>query len=743
MTPDRRTFIRTLGAGSIVGLAGCSALSGDDDTDTPGDDAEPTDSEGTPTDTDTPESTPEETETETDSDGGGGGDGPTIITMEAAGADIWNTTDLGHFYYTEVSGDFDVQVQVSSLENTNPHAKAGLMVRAALAPDSRNVMVRKRAGFGISPQWRPKDGASTTSTTSEQGAPLSRVDGGMMENANWQRLERSGDTIRAYGSANGEDWTLMVELTTDQIELPDTVYLGLAATSHDNANATTAKFRNFSGVELTDNQDLGSPIISGSVSEAQAAVVSDLGADAAPDAATLQGTLESMGGADSVDVRFEYREATADEWTETDATTVSEPGSVEVDVSGLTPRRYYQFRAVAVAGDDEFGTVNQLFSTPSGSDGSSESGPASSSNVDPADGFADMAPWVDDDTPLVVVDEPTRDALAAATSIPGPRIVVFETSGTIDLGAEDLNVRNDKCWIAGQTAPSPGVTLIRGGLWVYGNDCVVQHIRVRPGDAGQDEGWQPDAIEMADDTTGNVVDHCTGTWSVDENINVGYDTENSTMTNCLVAEPLNDATHAKGEHGYNSIVGNRAKNVTLSGNIWALGTDRNPRLKQGTETVVVNNFVHHYGDGMWADPETSHSIVGNVFEDPQTDQPNIFGQGSVYSEDNVQRDDADVPMVGDDITELDERPLWPEALEAVSSSEVRSHNLKHAGARPADRTETDQRIVEAVRNGEGGVIDSQDEVGGYPELEENTQSLDVPTTGLKAWLREQAAAVEP
>ncbi|MFC7141902.1 pectate lyase [Halosimplex aquaticum] len=741
MNPDRRTFIRTLGAGSIAGLAGCSALSGGDDTDTPATDAEPTDAEKTST----PEPTGTETDAPTDTDAPATGDGPTVITMKAAGADIWESTDLGHFFFAEVSGDFDARVEVTSLENTNPHAKAGLMARAALDPKSRNVMVRKRAGFGTSPQWRPTDGAATTSTTSEAGAPLSRVEGGTMNDANWQRLQRVGDTIRAYGSQNGEDWTLMVELTADQIELPDTVFLGLAATSHDNASATTAKFRNLSGVEPTKNQDLGSPIISGSVSVDQAAVISGLGAESSPTGATLTGTLESMGGSDTVDARFEYREATASEWQATDATSLSEPGAVEVDVSGLTPRRYYEFRAVAATGDQEFATVAQLFSTPSGSDGSSDQGPASSSHVDPSQGFADMAPWLDDDTPLVVVDEPTRESLAAATSIPGPRVVVFETSGTIDLGAQDLNVRNDKCWIAGQTAPSPGITLIRGALKIYGNDCVVQHIRSRPGTAGMErgDGWQPDAIEAVDETTGNVIDHCTGTWSVDENINIGYDTSDNTITNCLMAEPLNDATHGKGEHGYNSIIGDRAKNVTLAGNVYGLATDRNPRLKQGTETVVVNNLIHHYHDGMWADPETKHSIVGNVFEDPQTDQPNIFGDGSVYAEDNVQNDDADVPMIGDGISQLDSRPLWPEALEAVSSGEVKSHNLEHAGARPTDRTETDKRIISHIRNGEGGVIDSQEEVGGYPELAENTHSLDVPTTGLRAWLREQAAAVEP
>jgi len=736
MSPDRRTFIRTVGAASLAGIAGCSG-GGGSDTDTPGDTPGETDGDtdtptATPTGTDEPVSTPPPNS-----------DVPTIISLEAAGADIWNQTDLGHFYYAEVSGDFDVTVELSSLANTNPHAKAGIMARASMEPNSRNIMVRNRAGFGTSPQWRPTNGASTTSTTSEAGEDLSRVEGGYMEGAPWQRLERSGDTFRVYGSANGEDWTLMVELTPQQIEMPDSVFLGLAATSHNNAEATTATFRNLDGLEPSENQDLGSPIISGSVSITQPAVVSNVQASSSsPESLTIQGNLANMGGADSVDVVYEYREATENEWQSTDAVSRSETGTFEVEITGLTPRRYYEVRAQTTAGDTEFTTVAQLLSTPSGSDGSSESGPDSASNFDPSDGYADLAPWVTDDTPLVVVDEPSRESLQAATNVPGPRIVVFETSGTIDLGAEDLNVRNDRCWVAGQTAPSPGVTLIRGGLWVYGNECVIQHIRVRPGTAGQDTGWQPDAIEIADDTEGNIIDHCTGTWGVDENINVGYDTNNSTLSNCIMAEPLNEATHQKGAHGYNSIIGDRAKNVTWMGNVSGLGTDRNPRLKQGTEVAVVNNFIHHYADGMWADPETEHSIVGNVFEDPQTGQPNIFGEGSVYSEDNVQRDTADVPMIGPEISELDGRPHFPEDLSAVSSSDVREHNLANAGARPADRTENDQRIVDAIRNGEGGVIDSQDDVGGYPDLAENTEAVEPPTSGLRAWIREQALAVE-
>ncbi|WP_224450356.1 DUF1349 domain-containing protein [Haloprofundus salilacus] len=718
MSHDRRKFLRVLGVGSVGALAGCPSKNAVDADSSSG-----------------------SNETE-DSSNDGDSAAPKVITVNGAGADIWNSSDLGHFYYAQVSSDFDVSVQVTSIENTNPHAKAGLMVRESLEPDSRNVMARRRAGFALSPQWRPEDSASTTSTTSEDGSDLSRVEGGTMEGS-WLRLQRVGDTVRAYGSEDGENWTLMVELTASQIDLSSEVYVGLAVTSHDQAQAASARFRNLSGIELEENGDIGKPIVPGSVDVSQSAVLTAVEpADTTATSATLRANLEALGQAESVDVRFDYREVTADEWQQTEAKTLPETGEFGIDVSGLTGRRYYEFRAVADDGENEISTVNDLFSTPSGSSGGSGDGPRSSSQFDPDDGFAEMAPWLDDDTPLVIVSEPTREALETATNVDGPRVVVFETSGVIDLEAQDLNLRNSQCWIAGQTAPSPGITLIRGGLWVYGNDCVVQHIRVRPGDAGQETGWQPDGIEIADDTRNNVVDHCTGTWGVDENINAGYDTENSTISNCLVAEPLNDATHPKGTHGYNTIIGNRAKNVTLAGNVWAHATDRNPRLKQGSEAVVVNNFIHYYHDGMWADPDTSHSIVGNVFEKPQTDQPNIFGEGSVYVEDNVPDPDADVPMVGEGISELDSRPLWPEALSAISSADVKEHNLTNAGARPADRTEHDERIVENIRNGGGGVIDSQDDVGGYPSLAENSEPLDEPESGLRAWLRERALAVE-
>ena len=76
-------------------------------------------------------------------------------------------------------------------------------------------------------------------------------------------------------------------------------------------------------------------------------------------------------------------------------------------------------------------------------------------------------------------------SFAAAVATPGPRIVVFEVGGVIDLQGASIRVGQPNITIAGQTAPRPGITFIRGELGVATHDVIVQHIAVRPGEAGR------------------------------------------------------------------------------------------------------------------------------------------------------------------------------------------------------------------------------------------------------------------
>ncbi|WP_126664950.1 hypothetical protein [Haloterrigena salifodinae] len=68
--------------------------------------------------------------------------------------------------------------------------------------------------------------------------------------------------------------------------------------------------------------------------------------------------------------------------------------------------------------------------------------------------------------------------------------------------------------------------------------------------------------------------------------------------------------------------------------------------------------------------------------------------------------------------------------------------LSGVGARPADRTAHDERILEHVCEGTGAIIDSQKDVAGYPDFEETTHTLDVPDNGLDEWLAQWARVVE-
>ncbi|MFB6162038.1 MAG: RICIN domain-containing protein [Halococcoides sp.] len=183
------------------------------------------------------------------------------ITVEGAGADIWGTADAGHFYAGQVTGDFDVSVQVTSIENTHEYAKAGLMARAGMDAGAANAMIRRTLEH-TSVQWRPEAGAESVSLTSGASGE-SEVAGGTTDHA-WQRLQRSGDQLRAYSSPDGKQWTL---LATMELSLPDQLQVGLAVTSHAAGTLATAEFSDFVGVNLTDNQDIGSVEASGSITD--------------------------------------------------------------------------------------------------------------------------------------------------------------------------------------------------------------------------------------------------------------------------------------------------------------------------------------------------------------------------------------------------------------------------------------------------------------------------------------------
>jgi len=167
------------------------------------------------------------------------------ITMTAGGADIWDTADEFHFAYKQLSGVGSITARVVSITNTDPWAKAGVMIRESLEPGSVHAMIVVTPGSGVAFQRRTTtNGGSETDTQADITAPQ------------WVRLSRSGNTFTGEYSANGSNWTTLGSI--DIAMLPDT-YIGLCLTSHNVDATCTAEFSNVttSGTGDWQSQDIG------------------------------------------------------------------------------------------------------------------------------------------------------------------------------------------------------------------------------------------------------------------------------------------------------------------------------------------------------------------------------------------------------------------------------------------------------------------------------------------------------
>lgn len=347
-------------------------------------------------------------------------------------------------------------------------------------------------------------------------------------------------------------------------------------------------------------------------------------------------------------------------------------------------------------------------------------------------------------------------SLRAALEARGPRVVVFEVGGVIDLGRTTLTIDEPFLTIAGQTAPSPGITLIRGGIDLRAHDVIIRHIRIRTGVAGQGwrSGWEADALSTVG-AYNVIVDHCTMTWALDENLSASGPrftgptpedwrrgtSHNITFSYNLLAEGIARGSHPKGEHSKGSLIHDNATGILIYRNVYAHNYERNPLLKGGVHAAVVNNLIFdpgaqaiHYNlmDLEWGDRPHQLgqlSAVGNVLRAGFSTRDDIafltiggVGDLSYYGRDNlaVDRQGRPLPMFGRYTTspariiETERPPVWPEGLAVLPIAQVETHVLRYAGARPWDRDEHDIRVLFDVAEGRGEIIDNEEEVGGYP-----------------------------
>ena len=346
----------------------------------------------------------------------------------------------------------------------------------------------------------------------------------------------------------------------------------------------------------------------------------------------------------------------------------------------------------------------------------------------------------------------------------GPRLVIFEVGGVVNLAKDGITISEPFVTIAGETAPKPGITLIRGGITVRTHDVQIRHLMVRPGDNNEKRrsGWESDGISVSGADAYDVhIDHCSLTWAIDENASAsgprdkGHDATSKriTFSNSIIAEGLDNSTHIKGKHSKGLLVHDYVRDVAIVGNLFAHNDRRNPYFKGHTNGVVVNNLLYDIGNAAvqlgYVDDEYAISgltpanpivsVVGNVLiygTDSYSDLPLVAYQGDAFLEDNqvINLRNLPMPQVYGDVKRLTTRTRWPEGLTPIASSDVEKSVLKNVGARPWQRDPIDQRIINSVIKRTGGIINSQNDVGGYPRYKTTHRTLNPPTTELDKWL---------
>lgn len=348
-------------------------------------------------------------------------------------------------------------------------------------------------------------------------------------------------------------------------------------------------------------------------------------------------------------------------------------------------------------------------------------------------------------------EAPIEGSLRAAIEAEGPRMVLFRTGGLIAL-KRPLVVRNPYLTVAGQTAPWQGICLKNYGFQIRDtHDVIVRFIRVRPGD---EMGKEIDAISIYRSKQ-VILDHCSASWGTDETLSVtGAGTDSVTVQWCFIAESLNESVHDKGAHGYGSLIRADGR-ISFLHNLYAHHTTRCPRPGTYGDKSIVLDFRHNVVYNWKTLPGYSRAdsvrmnLVGNYYKPgPSSIQKDyIFQIGDqttlMYAAENVlegQEDKRDNWQLiqgsgwwnwvfGIDAYKLkDPIPVGPVCNE--TTSDMYFQVLRFAGANLQMRDAVDRRIMAEIEKGEGRIINSQKDVGGWPEYNTARYAYDTDMDGM-------------
>jgi len=369
-------------------------------------------------------------------------------------------------------------------------------------------------------------------------------------------------------------------------------------------------------------------------------------------------------------------------------------------------------------------------------------------------------------------------SLRAAVDTAGPRIIVFRVGGRIELQSR-LTVQHPFITIAGQTAPGDGIMIsghefaVGGSDIAFTNDVIIRYIRSRPGTGPAERS----AFAVGRDSSDVIIDHCSLGWVPDDNHLVFASIPRITTQWCIISEGFQRGL-TKG-----SLWGNGIQSGSLHHSFIHTYATRSPKVDHGN-IQVVNNVIYNWQfgctnlapsrlgigkDGL-APLELHCDVVSNYYKwGPLSD--NALGQGfgvlpitlegqfssgagqerpavpdsTAFISDNFHFDSDAIITEANGLLNFRLPGKFPEVFSAHAGFPVittqgheEAKDLVVAGVgctRGADgaiRDSIDTRVLSEFTNRTGTSlgINSESEVGGYPNYINGTPPTDTNNNGL-------------
>jgi hypothetical protein len=351
----------------------------------------------------------------------------------------------------------------------------------------------------------------------------------------------------------------------------------------------------------------------------------------------------------------------------------------------------------------------------------------------------------------------------------GPRTIVFNVSGNIKL-ASRLVANQPYITIAGQTAPGEGITISRAPIGLTGNDGVIRFLKVRIGGGTTFDGMGLTGADYS------IIDHCSISWTIDESFS-SRGAHHITLQRTLISEALNIAGHDKypaGKmHGFAATIGGDIGSFHHNllahnqGRNWSIGGGLNGDGYYTGRLDITNNVVYNWGGRTTDGGANEVNFVNNFYkpgasttifvalnaqhEGVGKGMQRYYFNGNImpgYFDEKSQDKGRKSTISHNEKVEYEtfvDKPFFPSYVETQSAKAAYKNVLSDVGANQPFFDKHDNRIVEETlkgtftykgsKSGLGGMIDNEQDAGGWPNFASETRPTDWDTDhdGLPNW----------